>query len=158
MYAFLLKTCRTVHRAWERDTEALSVSTQRRMRRLYDKIIAMGVAFHRRQPPLLKTGVRGRRPRRAGYNLVLRLRDYKDDVLRFAEDFSVPFTNNQAERDLRMAKLQQKISGTFRSEGGATAFCYLRSYLGTMRKQGHNMLQALMAVFNGCPLPVAWGP
>jgi transposase len=66
MYAFLLKACRTGHRAWKRDTEALSGSTQRPMRGLYDKIMAPGLAFHRRKPPLLKTGVRGRRPRRTG--------------------------------------------------------------------------------------------
>ena len=57
-----------------------------------------------------------------------------------------------------MVKVQQKISGTFRSEAGATAFCRIRSYLSTMRKQGHSMLTALAAVFAGQPLPVAWEP
>ena len=144
MYAFLLKACRTVHRACKRDTEALSVSTQRRMRRLYDKILATGLAFHRRKPPLLKTGVRGRRPRRTGYNLVLRLRDYKDDVLRFAEDFSVPFTNNQAKRDLRMMKIKQKISGCFRSYAGAENFATLRGVISTARKPSWNILDTLV--------------
>ena len=65
-------------------------------------------------------------------------------------------SNNQAERDLRMVKVQQKISGTFRSETGATAYCRLRSYLSTMRKQGHSRLCALVAVFSGKPLPIAW--
>ncbi len=78
-------------------------------------------------------------------------------MLAFLADLRVPFTNNQAERDLRMAKVQRKISGTFRGAAGATAFCRLRSYLSTMRKQGRNMLEALTAVFNGYPLPVAWG-
>jgi transposase len=63
-------------------------------------------------------------------------------------------SNNQAERDLRMVKVQQKIAGTFRAEGGATAFCHIRSYLSTMRKQGHAMLDALSTVFAGRPLPV----
>jgi transposase len=143
MYAFLRKACRTVHRACERDTAALSLSTRRRLRRLYDKIIATGLTFHRRKPPLLKTGVRGRRPRRAGYNLVLRLQDYKDDVLRFAEDFSVPFTNNQAERDLRMMKVKQKISGCFRSYAGAENFATLRGVISTARKQSWNILDTL---------------
>jgi transposase len=67
------------------------------------------------------------------------------------------WSNNQAERDLRMVNVQQKISGTFRSELGLTAFCRLRSYLSTMRKQGHPMLAALVAVFQGHPLPVARG-
>ncbi len=79
-------------------------------------------------------------------------------MLAFLSDLRVPFTNNQAERDLRMVKLQQKISGTFRSDEGATAFCHLRSYLGTMRKQERNMLETLTAVFHGRPLPVAWAP
>lgn len=144
MYAFLLKACRTVQRACARDPAALSVSTQRRMRRLYDQIIATGLAFHRRKPPLLKTGVRGRRPRRTGYNLVLRLRDHKDDVLRFAEDFSVPFTNNQAERDLRMMKVKQKISGCFRSYAGAENFATLRGVISTARKQSWNILDTLV--------------
>jgi len=66
--------------------------------------------------------------------------------------------NNQAERDLRWAKVQQKISGTFRSATGVTTFCRIRSYLSTMQKQGHPMLAALTAVFHGQPLPVAWAP
>jgi len=73
------------------------------------------------------------------------------------EDGAVPVTNNQAEQDLRMAKGQQKISGTFRSPAGATAFSRIRSYLSTMRKQGQALLPALSAVFLDQPLPVSWG-
>ena len=80
-----------------------------------------------------------------------------EQVLALLDDLSLPFTNNQAERDLRWAKVQQKISGTFRSATGVTAFCRIRSYLSTMHKQGHSMLAALTAVFHGHPLPVAWG-
>jgi len=86
-----------------------------------------------------------------------------DDLLRraeqglaFLDDLSIPFTNHQAERDLRRVKVQQKSAGTFRAEGGATAFCHMRSYLSTLRKQGHAMLNARSAVFAGRPLPVAW--
>jgi transposase len=100
---------------------------------------------------------KGRRKQSAAKNLLDDLLGRADQVLAFLDDLALPFTNNQAERDLRMIKVQQKIAGTFRSEAGATAFCYIRSYLSTMRKQGHSMLDALTAVFTGKPLAVAWG-
>jgi transposase len=99
----------------------------------------------------------GRRKQTAAKNLLDELLRRAEQVLAFLDDLSIPSTNNQAERDLRMVKVQQKIAGTFRSEDGATAFCRLRSYLSTMRKQGHAMLTALAAVFVGKPFPVAWG-
>jgi transposase len=98
----------------------------------------------------------GRRKQSAAKNLLDELLRRAEQVLAFLDDLSIPFTNNQAERDLRMVKVQQKIAGTFRSEAGATAFCRIRSYLSTMRKQGHAMLAALAAVFAGQPLPLAW--
>jgi len=91
-------------------------------------------------------------------NLLDALLGRAEQVLALLDDLSIPFTNNQAERDLRMAKVQQKISGTFRSATGASAFCRIRSYLSTMHKQGHPMLAALAAVFHGHPFPVAWSP
>jgi transposase len=101
---------------------------------------------------------RGRRKQSAAKNLLDELLRRAEQVLAFLDDLSIPFTNNQAERDLRMVKVQQKIAGTFRSEDGATAFCRIRSYLSTMRKQDHPMLAALAAVFAGQPLPIAWAP
>jgi transposase len=91
-------------------------------------------------------------------NLLDALLKRAEQVLAFLDDLSVPFTNNQAERDLRMIKVQQKVSGTFRSFQGATAFCLIRSYLSTMRKQGHPLLAAMSAVFEGSPFPIAWEP
>ena len=100
---------------------------------------------------------RGRQKQGPAKNLLDALLHRAEQVLAFVEDGTVPFTNNQAEQDLRMAKVQQKISGTFRSPAGATAFCRIRSYVSTMRKQGRAVLPALRAVFLGRPLPIAWG-
>jgi len=99
---------------------------------------------------------KGRPKQSAAKNLLDDLLRRADQVLAFLDDLSIPFTNNQAERDLRMVKVQQKIAATFRTEAGATAFCHIRSYLSTMRKQGHAMLHSLSAAFAGRPLPIAW--
>ena len=85
----------------------------------------------------------GATARRVGHNLLLRLSTRKQDVLRFLADPAVPFTNNLAERDGRMMKLRQKISGGFRSEEGAHDFAVIRSVLSTARKQGWNIIDAL---------------
>jgi transposase len=82
-------------------------------------------------------------------NLLERLRDYEDDVLRFIDNNMVPFTNNLGENDIRMTKVQQKISGCFRSVDGAKIFCRVRSYLSTCRKQGINSSNALDTLFRG---------
>ncbi len=119
-----------------------------RFRRSYDAITAEGIAFHEAEPPLVPAtdGARrrGRKRRRTGHNLVLRLHAHKQDTLRFLEDPAVPFTNNQAEQDGRMMKLKQKISGGFRSPEGAEDFAVIRSFISTARKQGWNVIQALM--------------
>jgi transposase len=90
---------------------------------------------------------RGRKKQSKAYNLLRRLRDYESDILRFMEDFDVPFTNNQAERDIRMVKVKQKISGTFRSLQGAKAFCRIRGYISTVKKHGCLPFIELMNVF-----------
>lgn len=96
-----------------------------------------------------KEGQRGRIKRTKSRNLLERLRDYEDDVLRFMCSAEVPFTNNQGERDLRMTKVQQKISGCFRSMEGAKIFCRIRSYLSTCKKQGISATTALELLFQG---------
>jgi transposase len=117
--------------------------------RWYDTILADGLAFHDAQPALVRAvgegKRRGRPPRRVGHNLLLRLSIRKQDVLRFLTDPRVPFSNNLAERDGRMMKLRQKISGGFRSMEGATEFAVIRSLLSTARKQGWDILQTLTA-------------
>ncbi len=96
-----------------------------------------------------RKGKRGRVRRTKARNLLERLRTYEGDVLRFMDNKNVPFTNNLAENDIRMTKVQQKISGCFRSLEGAKIFCRIRSYLSTCRKQGVNLSRALQMLFRG---------
>ena len=110
----------------------------------YDHWVAAALEYHEGLEPLPRAGPKGRPKRRPGHNLALRLRDYKTETLRFLHDPGVPFTNNQAERDLRMMKLRMKISGAFRSERGAQDFATLRSVLSTAQKQGRNRIEALL--------------
>ena len=90
---------------------------------------------------------RGRVKRSKARNLLERLIEYEEDVLRFMTDACVPFTNNAAENSIRMTKVHQKISGCFRSMEGAEMFCRIRGYLSTCRKQGVSATQAMTLVF-----------
>jgi transposase len=94
-------------------------------------------------------GRRGRVKQTTARNLLDRLRNYQDDVLRFLDTPGVPFTNNQGENDIRMTKVQQKISGCFRSLEGAFIFCRIRGYLSTCRKNGVAPTEALRLLFEG---------
>jgi transposase len=123
--------------------------------RRYDALVAEGQQLN---PPPPRTGKRGRPKLGPAGALLSRLAAHRDDVLRFATDFAVPFDNNQAERDVRMVKLQQKISGGWRSEDGAKAFLDVRSYLSTARKHGEHNLAVLREVFTGRPWIPAPGP
>ena len=99
----------------------------------------------------LPSGKRGKQKQRAGKNLLDRLKEKRDCVLRFMYDFSIPFTNNQAEQDIRMVKLKQKIAGCFRTLAGGALFCRVRSYISTMRKQGIDIWDALTNAIGGKP-------
>jgi len=92
---------------------------------------------------------KGKTARSRARNLLERLRDFENETLRFMDDKIVPFSNNQAENDLRMTKVQQKISGCFRSMDGAKIFCRVRSYLSTCRKHGVTASEALRLLFQG---------
>jgi transposase len=118
----------------------------------YERLLADG---HAANPPPRRLG-RGRRPRRSpAARLLARLDTYRGQVLRFLDDLRVPFDNNQAERDLRMVKLQQKISGCWRTLAGAEAFLTVRSYISTARKHGMEVLEVLRSLFDSNPwLPI----
>lgn len=117
----------------------------------YGKILKQGYRVESRKPALA-TGKRGPKKQSKAKNLLDRMSRYRKETLRFMYDFEVEFDNNLAERDLRMMKVQQKISGSFRTDKGARIFCRIRSYVSTMRKQGHNVLTALKSVFAGRPI------
>jgi transposase len=115
----------------------------------YHKLLLVGLAANPPPDPSLSKTGKGRKKQSKAKNLLDRLHQHSQQVLRFMHDFRVPFDNNLAERDLRMLKVQQKISGGFRSQEGARMFCRIRGYLSSIRKQGHNPLYALATVFFG---------
>lgn len=121
----------------------------RRYRKRYGKLLAEADNECPAPKETERQGSRGKLPRSKARNLLERLRDYENEVLRFMDEPDVPFSNNQAENDIRMTKVQQKISGCFRSWDGALIFCRIRSYLSTCRKQGVTATDALTLLFDG---------
>jgi transposase len=148
MKALLMEIEEAVREEAARGGTRLAPETTGRFERRYQRLLKAGLAVN---PPPERTGKRGRPKQSKGKNLVDRLDKHREAVLRFMHDFEVPFDNNQAERDLRMIKVRQKISGCFRTEEGAGAFLRIRGYISTVRKQGENVLAALESVFVGEP-------
>ena len=152
----LLKIKDTVAQA-QTDAEVeveLSAQMKNDFLRRYDQLVKKA---DRLNPPLPKRKAESDAAKKSSTQLtprrlVNRLQRRRDEVLRFMSDTNVPFDNNGSERDLRMIKLQQKISGCFRTPDGARNFCRVRSYLSTARKQGHSLLASLERAFNGKPL------
>ncbi len=162
---------RELERAWEQDKQKWAQDMHALLKEINRAVLDAGgclngiaaAPYRRRYRTLLaeaekecpppdesqRKGRRGRLPRSKARNLLERFRDFEVDILRFLEDPEVPFTNNLAENDLRMTKVQQKISGCFRSWGGAKMFCRIRSYLSTCRKQGVSASEALRLLFEG---------
>ena len=148
----LLKIKAKVEAVKRKAKTALSVRQANAFSQAYDELVKKGLRANpsskknRRKP-----GQRGRLKQSPARNLLLRLREHKEAVLAFMYDFKVPFDNNQAERDVRMMKVKQKVSGGFRSMAGAQNFCTIRGYLSTARKNGVKALTALRLALLGIP-------
>lgn len=134
----------------ERNTCRLAFSTLQKIHRQYHRVLQKG--FRANPPPAGDPHRRGRKKKSKSRNLLERLHTHAREILAFAHDFQIPFDNNQAERDLRMMKVQQKISGTFRSVEGARAFCRIRGFISTCRKQNLNVLDAIESVLLDMPV------
>ena len=138
------------HELEEKGDTAASEQEIEKVEQQYKKILKIAEQENPLPPPQPKKK-RGRRKKGKARNLFERFRDKREEILAFFKDFRVPFTNNQAERDIRMIKVQQKVSGCFRSDNGARRFARIRSYLSTMRKQDHNLFETIKAAMEGSP-------
>jgi len=133
-----------VEKAIDDGATSLDDTTLHSIRVRYGILVAKGFAAN----PTPVVGKRHGYEKKA-YNLLVRLHTQRADVLRFCTDFRAPFTNNQAERDIRLVKLQQKISGSWRTTAGARNFCAIRSYISTLRKNRRDVLGGLRLLFQG---------
>jgi transposase len=161
MAKLLVEMKEAVERARASGRSALTEQEREEHLRRYDELVRRGLELNperttrRRQVNQERGGAkkeRGRIPQGEARKLVTRLERRRAEVLRFMTDFAVPFDNNQAERDLRMVKLRQKIGGSFRSGEGAREFCRLRSVISTARKQGQAVLDSIEKVLQRQPL------
>ena len=149
----LLEIKQAADAAREHGVVELPADMQQAFAARYDALLEAGL---RMNPPPAPTGKRGRPVRGKAGSLVDRLRAHKGATLAFMHNLAIPFDNNQAERDLRMAKLKQKISGCFRTTTGLDRFCRIRGYISTLRKQGIPVLSALKQAMDGrAPMPGA---
>lgn len=119
----------------------------------YDAVVQAGFEANPAPMPTTEGEVkkRGRPKQPPPVNLLIRLRDFKDQVLAFMSDFRIPFDNNQGERDIRMVKVKQKVSGGFRTLEGAKCFGRIRGYISTARKNAKNVFEAIRDAFDGSP-------
>jgi transposase len=146
----LLAMKAAVSTARTRGAPALPAGERRAFVARYEEVLAAGLAAN--PPPSHRPHQRGRVKQTPAQNLLERLWLGQDEVLAFLDDLTIPFDNNQAEQDLRMLKVQQKIAGSFRADTGSEAFTRIRGYCASLRKQGVALLAALETVFTGQPL------
>lgn len=151
MSALLLDIKQAVANARAEHLSALTPQQLSAFSERYDALLAEGFRANPPPEPQAEPLKRGRRKQTPAKNLLDRLQRHKQAVLAFMVDFGVPFDNNQSERDLRMVKLKQKVSGCFRTQQGAETFCQIRTYIANARKNGKPILDALQSALLGVP-------
>ena len=144
MIGLLVEVKEAVEKAKTEGADALDPSVLHSIRVRYGRLVQKGRAAN----PAPQSGKRHGYQKKA-HNLLERLDHHRADVLRSASDFRASWDNNLAERDVRMVKVQQKISGSWRTFAGASHYCAITSYVSTMRKHGHPVLAGLRQLFEG---------
>ena len=146
MKGLLLEIKASVDKAKENFLNSLSTQQLLNYEKKYEVILEKALKFY----PDIKaiTKKRGRKKQDKGKNLLDRLIDYREETLSFMYNFEIPFDNNQAERDVRMMKLKQKISGCFRTELGSEIFCRIRGFISSIKKQQFNILEQIYLALN----------
>ena len=145
MKRLLKHTSRVVSK---RKNKKLTLKEYKKLIRLYKKILDQGTK-EMPEIPAKPNGKRGRVAKSDAHNLWQRLHDHRRSVMMFARKSYVPFTNNRAEQDLRMAKVKQKVSGCFRTQVYAEAYCRISSYIQTMSAKGYNPLTSIQMALSG---------
>jgi transposase len=152
--AVLMEMKAAVEEAVKIGQQVVPAIQHKQLHERYDTLLVAAQQAHPEVKERKPGQTRGRIKQSAEYSLLARLDEHRDEVLRFFDQPGMPFDNNQAERDLRMLKVQQKTSGCFRTKSGATLFCTFRSYVCTAKKLGLNLLDEITAAFAGAPFTV----